>query len=40
MLAQRGVSLFKVAQWMGHSVKVCQEHYASLQDYDVEIDRI
>jgi hypothetical protein len=40
MLGQRGVSFFKVAQRMGHSVQVCQEHYASFQDYDVDIDRI
>lgn len=41
LLAQKGVSLFKIAKWMGHSsVTVTERHYASLQDYDAEIDMI
>ena len=28
LLAQRGVSLFKIAKWMGHGVQVCEKHYA------------
>lgn len=37
--AQKGVSIFKVSKWMGHSsVKVTERHYAGLQAYDSEID--
>jgi len=37
--AQKGVSIFKVSKWMGHSsVKVTERHYAGLQAYDPEID--
>jgi len=40
LLAQKGVSIFKIALWMGHSdVKVTQKHYAGLQVYDEDIDR-
>ena len=38
ILVQHGVSIFKVARWMGHSVKVCEKHYAGLLTYDPEID--
>ena len=39
LLAQKGVSIFKVSKWMGHSsVKVTERHYAGLQAYDPEID--
>lgn len=37
---QAGTSIFKVATWLGHSVKVCQRHYAALLTYDGEIDKI
>lgn len=40
MLVQRNVSIFKVAKWMGHSVKVCERHYAGLLQHDPDIDRI
>ena len=40
-LAQAGVSLFKVSKWMGHSsVNVTAKHYAGLQSYDEDINRI
>ena len=39
LLAQQGVSLFKISKWMGHStVVVTEKHYAGLQVYDAEID--
>ena len=39
LLAQQGVSLFKISKWMGHStVVVTEKHYAGLQAYDAEID--
>ncbi len=40
-LAQKGVSLYKIARWMGHSsVNVTAAHYAALQGYDEEINRL
>ncbi|NIA13113.1 MAG: tyrosine-type recombinase/integrase [Nitrospiraceae bacterium] len=39
LLAQRGVSIFKVSRWMGHSsVRVTERHYAGLQAYDDDIN--
>lgn len=39
LLVQKGVSIFKVSKWMGHSsVIVTERHYAGLQAYDTEID--
>lgn len=39
LLAQQGVSLFKISKWMGHSsVLVTQRHYAHLQTYDSDIN--
>jgi integrase/recombinase XerD len=39
ILAQEGVSIFKVSKWMGHSsVQVTERHYAGLQSYDPDID--
>ncbi len=38
ILAQKGVPLYKIARWMGHSVAVCEKHYAGLMRYDPEID--
>lgn len=39
LLAQKGVSIFKVSKWMGHSsVQVTERHYAGLHAYDPEID--
>lgn len=40
MLVQRNVSIFKVASWMGHSVRVCERHYAGLSRHDPDIDLI
>jgi integrase len=41
LLAQKGVSIFKVSKWMGHSsVQVTERHYAGLQSYDPEIDSL
>jgi integrase len=39
--AIKGTSIYKIAKWMGHSsVDVTARHYAGLQDYDEDIDRI
>lgn len=40
MLVQEGVSIFKIARWMGHSVKIAEAHYAALLQHDGDIDRI
>lgn len=38
---QAGVSIAKVAKWLGHSVKICEMHYAGLRDgWDPDADRI
>lgn len=39
-LAQKGVSLYKIATLMGNSEKVCRDHYAALavEDLQTEID--
>ena len=39
--ANAGTSIYKISKWMGHSsVDVTARHYAGLQDYDEDIDRI
>ena len=39
LLAQKGVSIFKISKWVGHSsVAVTEKHYASLQSYDTDIN--
>lgn len=39
MLVQKGVGIFKVSKWMGHSsVSVTERHYAGIEAYDPEID--
>jgi integrase len=40
ILAQRGVSLFKIAAWMGHSTSQVTELYAHLTAYDDDIGRL
>jgi integrase len=39
LLASAGVSIFKVAQWLGDEVRVVERHYAKLLPNDSEIDR-
>lgn len=39
-LAQRGVSLYKIAAWMGHSTASVTELYAHLTAYDDDIRRL
>ncbi len=39
-LAQRGVSLYKIAAWMGHSTAQVTELYAHLTAYDEDISRL
>lgn len=41
LLAQNGVSIYKIAKWMGHSsVQVTERHYSGLQAYDDEIESL
>jgi integrase len=41
ILAQQGVSIYKIAEWMGHeSVSTTRRHYAALQAYDAEIEAL
>jgi len=41
LLVQAGVSIYKVALWMGNSPDVCQRHYAALSpEHDADIDRL
>ncbi|MCK6489183.1 MAG: site-specific integrase [Planctomycetes bacterium] len=40
ILAQRGVSLFKIGAWMGHSTAQVTELYAHLTAYDEDIRRL
>jgi integrase len=40
ILAQRGVSLFKIGAWMGHSTAEVTELYAHLTAYDDDIRRL
>jgi hypothetical protein len=38
--AIRGVSIYKISEWLGHStVQLTQDTYAHLQSYDADIDR-
>lgn len=39
LLASAGVSIFKIAQWLGDEVRVVEKHYAKLIPNDSEIDR-
>jgi len=41
LLAQAGVSIFKIASWMGNSVEVCTRHYAAMRpDHDEDIEKL
>ena len=41
LLVQGGVSIYKVASWMGNGVAICQRHYASMSpEFDSDIDRM
>ena len=39
LLAIAGVSIFKIAQWLGDDVKVVERHYAHLLPQDADIER-
>jgi integrase len=39
LLASAGVSIFKIANWLGDEVRVVERHYAKLIANDLEIDR-
>jgi integrase len=38
LLASAGVSIYKIAQWLGDDVRVVQKHYAKLLPKDVDIE--
>ena len=38
-LASSGVSIYKVAEWMGDDARVVQKHYGHLQPDNGDIDR-
>lgn len=40
LLVQAGVSVFKVARWLGDGVEVVERHYAHLSPKDADIDRM
>lgn len=40
LLVQAGVSIFKVARWMGDGVEVVEKHYAHLAPQDQDIERM
>ena len=42
LLVQENTSIFKVAQWMGDTVRVAEKHYAHLlpKDDDIELQGI
>jgi integrase len=40
LLVQAGVSIFKVARWMGDGVEVVEKHYARLAPQDRDIERM
>jgi integrase len=40
LLVQAGVSIFKVARWMGDGVEVVEKHYAHLAPQDRDIERM
>lgn len=39
LLASRGVSIFKIAKWLGDGVEVTQKHYAKLLPKDNDIEK-
>jgi hypothetical protein len=39
LLAIAGVSIFKIAQWLGDDVRVVERHYAHLLPQDLDIER-
>ncbi|HEV2208594.1 MAG TPA: site-specific integrase [Verrucomicrobiae bacterium] len=39
LLAIKGVSIFKIAKWLGDDVKVVERHYAHLMPQDADIER-
>ena len=39
LLASAGVSIFKIAQWLGDDVRVAQKHYAKLLPKDEDIEK-
>lgn len=39
LLASAGVSIYKIAQWLGDDVRVAQRHYAKLSPGDLDIER-
>ena len=39
LLAIAGVSIFKIAKWLGDDVRVVERHYAHLMPHDVDIER-
>ena len=39
LLASAGVSIFKIAQWLGDDVRVTQKHYAKLLPKDEDIEK-
>jgi integrase len=39
LLASRGVSIYKIAKWLGDGVEVTQKHYAHLLPKDEDIDK-
>ena len=39
LLAIAGVSIFKIAQWLGDDVRVVERHYAHLHPQDLDIER-
>lgn len=40
LLVQNGVSVFKVARWLGDGVEVVEKHYAHLTPQDLDIERM
>ena len=38
LLASAGVSIYKIAQWLGDDVRVVQKHYAKLLPKDEDIE--
>jgi integrase len=38
LLASAGVSIYKIAQWLGDDVRVVQQHYAKLLPKDADIE--
>lgn len=40
ILAQKGVSIYKIAEWLGDTLEVCTKHYAHLAPSDNAIDAL